>query len=234
MKKILSLVLALMMLLAVCASAETVELPRNETLYFAGQQWGSVNSWNVMGTNQNNAMAIAGGASGYRSLMFETLYMYNFMDGSSMPLLADGEPVWNDDLTEVTVKIKEAAKWSDGTPVTAEDVKKTWDVSVEIGNGTGTGYKTYIAEIAVVDAQTFTIKSALNEDGAPVNPLKIKDFLVGAPIAQKAWIETLYERNNGDAVAILNDAGEDVVWSGPYTRYYADDQKVVLVRDDNY
>ena len=179
-------------------------------------------------------MAIAGGASGYRSLMFETLYMYNFMDGSSMPLLADGEPVWNDDLTEVTVKIKEAAKWSDGTPVTAEDVKKTWDVSVEIGNGTGTGYKTYIAEIAVVDAQTFTIKSALNEDGAPVNPLKIKDFLVGAPIAQKAWIETLYERNNGDAVAILNDAGEDVVWSGPYTRYYADDQKVVLVRDDNY
>lgn len=234
MKKILSLVLALMMLLAVCASAETVELPRNETLYFAGQQWGSVNSWNVMGTNQNNAMAIAGGASGYRSLMFETLYMYNFMDGSSMPLLADGEPVWNDDLTEVTVKIKEAAKWSDGTPVTAEDVKKTWDVSVEIGNSTGTGYKTYIAEIAVVDAQTFTIKSALNEDGAPVNPLKIKDFLVGAPIAQKAWIETLYERNNGDAVAILNDAGEDVVWSGPYTRYYADDQKVVLVRDDNY
>ena len=80
-RKLLALLLTLLMLLASVATAEVVELPRNETLYFAGQQWGTVNSWNIIGTNQNNAMAIAGGASGYRTLMFETLYMYNFMDG---------------------------------------------------------------------------------------------------------------------------------------------------------
>ena len=77
MKKLLSLVLSLALVLGMVAfaGAEDVTLPRNETLYFAGQQWGSVNSWNLIGTNQNNSMAIAGGASGYRTLVYETLYM---------------------------------------------------------------------------------------------------------------------------------------------------------------
>ena len=215
------------------ATGDVNVLPREETLYFAGQQWGAVNSWNVMGVNQNNAMAIAGGPSGYRSLMFETLYMYNFMDGSMIGLLADGDYAWNDDMTQMTVQIKDAAKWSDGTSVTAEDVKRTWDVSVEIANGTGSTYSPYIDSIEA-DGNTVTINSKLNDAGQPVNPLKVLDFLTGAPIAQAAWIDTLYERNGGDATKILNDAGEDVVWSGPYTRYYDDDQRVVLVRDDNY
>ena len=65
--------------------APVTDLPRNETLYFAGQQWGTVNSWNVIGANQNNAMALAGDASGYRTLMFETLYMYDFLTGELKP-----------------------------------------------------------------------------------------------------------------------------------------------------
>ena len=32
--------------------------PRNETLYFAGQQWGAINDWNPMSANSNNAMGI--------------------------------------------------------------------------------------------------------------------------------------------------------------------------------
>ena len=211
-----------------------VVLPRNETLYFAGQQWGTVTSWNIIGANQNNSMAIAGGASGYRTLMFETLYMYNPLDGQMYPLLADGDYVWNDAMTELTVKIKPAAKWSDGTAVTAKDVVRTLEIGIEIQNGVGTGSQAYIEKIVAVDDATLTIVAKLNEEGAAVNPLKLLDFLTGTPIAQAAWIDTVYERCGGDATAILNDAGEDVVWSGPYTKYYADDQKVVLIRDDNY
>ena len=215
-------------------TGDTLVLPRNETLYFAGQQWGTVTSWNIIGANQNNAMAIAGGASGYRTLMFETLYMYNPLDGQMYPLLADGDYVWNEDMTELTVKIKAAAKWSDGTPVTANDVVRTLEIGVEIQNGVGTSSQAYIEKIVAVDDSTLTIVSKLNEEGAAVNPLKLLDFLTGTPIAQAAWIDTVYERCGGDATAILNDPGEDVVWSGPYTKYYADDQKVVLIRDDNY
>ncbi|MBO7253661.1 MAG: hypothetical protein J6V25_13670, partial [Oscillospiraceae bacterium] len=215
---------------AAAAPAEnTVELPRNETLYFAGQQWGTVNSWNVIGTNQNNAMAIAGGPSGYRTLMFETLYMYNPLDGSIIGLLANDDYAWNEDMTQMTLTIKSAAKWSDGTPVTAADVARTWEIGVQIANGTGTTYGAYIDSI-VADGQTVTINAKLTDEGKPVNPLKILDFLTGVPIAQAAWIDVVVERCGGDATAILNDAGEDVVWSGPYTKYYADDQKVVLIR----
>ena len=209
------------------------DLPRNETLYFAGQQWGTVNSWNVIGTNQNNAMAIAGGASGYRTLMFETLYMYNPLNGQMYGLLANDDWAWNEDQTQLTCTIKDAAKWSDGSAVTAADVVRTWDIGVEIANGTGTGYGAYIASIEA-DGQKVIINCALTEDGKPVNPLKVLDFLTGAPIAQAAWIDVVVDRCGGDATAILNDAGEDVVWSGPYTKYFADDQKVVLIRDDNY
>lgn len=210
-----------------------VVLPREETLYFAGQQWGAVNSWNIVGTNQNNAMAIAGGAGGYRTTMFETLFMFNPLSGEKTGLLADSYE-WNEDLTEMTVSLKDAAHWSDGTPVTAADVVATWDVGVLTNNGVGAGNKAYIAGIEATGDKTFVIKSVLTKDGKPVNPLKIEDFICGTPIAQAAWIKTLCDRCDNDPTKILNDAGEDVVWSGPYTKYYTDDQKVVLIRDDNY
>lgn len=214
-------------------SDSDVVLPREETLYFAGQQWGAVNSWNIVGTNQNNAMAIAGGAGGYRTTMFETLFMFNPLSGEKTGLLADSYE-WNEDLTEMTVSLKDAAHWSDGTPVTAADVVATWDVGVLTNNGTGAGNKSYVAGIEATGDKTFVIKAVLTEDGQPVNPLKIEDFICGTPIAQAAWIKTLCDRCDNDPTKILNDAGEDVVWSGPYHKYYADDQKVVLIRDDNY
>ena len=64
-------------------------------------------------------MAIAGSAAGSRTVMFETLYMYNFLTGEMVPLLADGDYSWNAEKTELTVKINPAAKWSDGAAVTA-------------------------------------------------------------------------------------------------------------------
>lgn len=236
MKKFLAVVLALTMALSIVslANAEAVTtLPRNETLYFAGQQWGTVNAWNPVGSNQNNAMAIAANAQGSRTLMFETLYMYNFMDGSLTGLLADGDYTWNDSMTELTCKIKPAAKWSDGTPVTADDVAATWEVAVKAQNGTFNSYGAYIDTIEAVDPSTVLIKAKLTADGKATNPLLVLDFLAGTYIAQKAWIEKL-EARCSTADEILNDTGDDVVWSGPYTKYYADDQKVVLVRDDNY
>lgn len=235
MKKLTSLLLAIAMILTLSASATTVtELPRNETLYFAGQQWGNVNSWNPIGTNQNNGLAIAPNVFGARTVMFETLYMYNPLDGSMIGLLADGEAVWSDDQTTCTIVLKDAAKWSDGTDVTAYDVQKTFDVSVQIMNTLGTQYGPYIDNIEVVDEKTFVINLAVNEAGQPLNPLKVKDFLIAAYIAQKAWIETLEERTGGDADAMLTDVSLDVVYSGPYGRLYDDDQKVVYVRNDNY
>jgi peptide/nickel transport system substrate-binding protein len=105
--------------------ADANTLPRTETLYSNGQQWGPVVGWNPFSNSNNNAMAIAQ-QDNARVIMFETPYLYNMLDGKQYPLLADGAFTWNDARTELTFKIKPAAKWNDGTPVTADDVAYTW------------------------------------------------------------------------------------------------------------
>ena len=202
--------------------------PRTETLYYGGQQWGEVTSWNPVGANQNNALAIANSAAGSRTVMFETLYMYNFLTGEMIPLLADGDYVWNADKTEMTVKINPAAKWNDGTAVTANDVKRTFDIGLEIDQP-GT-YHPAISEIVVNSDTELVIKA--NTDN--LNPFMLEDFLSGQYIAQAAWIDACLERNNGDKQGFLNDKAEDAAYSGPYGPYYSDDQKVVFVRNDDY
>ena len=208
-------------------------LPRKETLYFNGQQWGPVVGWNPYSSSMNNAMALAAGDNA-RVTMFETPYLYNMLDGKQYPLLADGPWSWNADMTEITFKIKPAAKWSDGTPVTAEDVAYTWATHVKYNTPTGAGNKDYIEDIVAKDDRTVVIKAKLAEDGKAVNPLAVSAFVSSNYVMQKAWTQKLEERSGYDATKLLADPAEDVVYSGPYHKYFADDTKVVLVRDDNY
>ena len=214
-------------------AADPNTLPRNETLYFNGQQWGSVVGWNPYSSSNNNAMAI-NQQDNARVLMFETPYLYNMLDGKVYPLLADGDYAWNADRTEITFKLKAVAKWSDGTPVTAEDAAYTWATHVKYSTPTGASNIDYIEDVVAVDPQTVLVKAKLGEDGKAVNPLIVGAYLSTNYILQKAWTETLEERAGGDATAFLADTAEDVVYSGPYHKYFADDSKVVLARDDNY
>ncbi len=237
-RKTLALLLSVVMLVGLLAAigpaaAAADDLPRNETLYFGGQQWGPINGWNPLSPNMNNSMASAAAPRGSRTIMFETLYMFNILDGKLYPLLADGDYVWNDDLTEMTVAIKPAAKWNDGTPVTAEDVAATWEAGLATQNTTATGYAPYIASVEAVDGKV-VIKTTLTDDGKPTNPLQVLNFLSGVYVVQKAWIDTLTERCGGDATKMLEDAAEDVAFSGPYGPYFANDQLVAFVRNDSY
>jgi peptide/nickel transport system substrate-binding protein len=214
--------------------ADEEALPRNETLYFNGQQWGSVVGWNPYSNSNNNAMAKANQMDSARVIMFETPYLYNMLDGNVYPLLADGDYEWNDDRTELTFKLKEAAKWSDGAPVTAEDVAYTWATHVKYGTAEGNAYVDYIEDIEAVDDQTVVIKAKLDDEGNAVNPLLVADYVSKAFVIQKAWTEALEERAGGDATELMADTAEDVVYSGPYHGFFWDDTKVIYIRDDNY
>jgi peptide/nickel transport system substrate-binding protein len=212
---------------------DATALPRDETMYFNGQQWGPVVCWNPYSSSCNNAMAIAQ-QDNARVLMFETPYLYDMLDGNSYPLLAEGPYEWNDARTEITFKMNPAARWSDGTPVTAEDVAYTWYANVTYSTNAGNNFKDYIDSIEAVDDQTVLVKAKLDDEGNAVNPLMVPAYLSGNYVIQKAWTEALEERTGGDATEFMADAAEDVVYSGPYHQYFADDTKVVLVRDDNY
>ena len=215
------------------SDASGVVLPRNETLYFNGQQWGSVVCWNPYSSNCNNALAI-NQQDNARVIMFETPYLYNMLDGQMYPLLADGDYTWNDDQTEITFKIKEAAMWSDGTPVTADDVAYTWDANIKYETNAGVNNRDYIESITAVDPQTVLVKAKLDADGNAINPLIVSAYLSSNYILQKAWTQKLEERAGGDAAAFKADGAPDVVWSGPYTRFFDDDTKVIYIRDDEY
>ncbi len=208
-------------------------LPRNETLYFNGQQWSAVVGWNPYSNNNNNAMAIAQ-QDNARVIMFETPYLYNMLDGKVYPLLADGNFAWNDAKTELTFKMKPAAKWSDGTAVTADDVAYTWATHIKYNTPTGAANKDYIEDIVAKDPQTVVIKAKLGADGKAVNPLLVNAYVSTNYVVQKAWTQTLEKRVGGDAAKLLADTAEDVVYSGPYHKFFSDDTKVVYVRDDKY
>lgn len=215
------------------APADAKSLPRKETLYFNGQQWGAVVGWNPYSSSNNNGMAISQGDNA-RVTMFETPYLYNMLDGKVYPLLADGDFKWNDARTEVTFKLKAAAKWSDGTAVTADDVAYTWSTHVQYETPTAASNKDYIDTITAADPQTVVVKAKLDKDGKAVNPLLVAAYLSSNYVIQKAWTQTLEKRSGNDAKKLLADPAEDAVYSGPYHKFFADDTKVVLIRDDNY
>lgn len=214
------------------AATEAGSTPRNETLYFAGQQWGTINDWNPLSANSNNAMAV--NQNDYsRITVYETLFMYNTLDGEMYPLLAN-DWKWNDDMTEMTITMNPDAKWSDGTAVTADDVAYTFECHKKYESAKGADYSAYIDTIEAKDASTAVIKAVLDDKGAPVNPLKVKSYLPMIYVMQKAYLEKVEDRNGSDAEKVKQDKMDDLVASGPYHPYYDDDQKVVLERDDNY
>ena len=95
MKKLLVLVLALAMVLTSAAFAIEIEIPRNETFYEAGQQWGAPTSFNIY----NTAGQGWPGSGGNRMAIYEALYMYNVLTNENEPLLADGPLTWEDETT---------------------------------------------------------------------------------------------------------------------------------------
>ncbi len=208
-------------------------LPRKETLYFNGQQWNAVTGWNPYSSNMNNAMAVAQ-QDNCRVTMFESAYLYDMLDGKQYPLLADGDYTWDDARTMITFKIKKAAKWSDGTPITADDYAYTWASHLKYSTPTGVGNKDYIDTITASDPQTVVVKAKLDANGKAVNPLVVAAYLSGTYVIQQAWTKTLEARTGGDATKFGADTADDVVWSGPYTKFFADETKVVLVRDEKY
>jgi peptide/nickel transport system substrate-binding protein len=105
---------------------------------------------------------------------------------------------------------------------------------MEYSTPTGAANKDYIDTIEAVDPQTVVIKAKLGADGKAVNPLIVNAYVSTNYVMQKGWTQVLETRVCADATAFLADPTEDVVYSGPYHKFFADDTKVVYVRDDNY
>lgn len=92
-------------------------LPRNET-FIAGILTGRVGS----PSNFNEWVGWKSRDRGMQNLANEPLWSIDFATGEIINGLASGDPVYNEDFTQVTIPLREGVAWSDGEPFTAADV----------------------------------------------------------------------------------------------------------------
>src|SRR6187397_2685452 len=139
-------------------SAQDVkDVARNRTLILT--PWGdqpaqlaNVDNWNPYlptVTHQRDAMQFT---------VNEALFYTNLNTGELIPWQAESYE-YNDDFTSATIHLRDGVTWSDGQPMTADDVKFTLeavrDAAPDLNNSTN--FQEWIKEVEVVDPQTAVI-----------------------------------------------------------------------------
>ncbi|MEO2205280.1 ABC transporter substrate-binding protein [Paenibacillus pabuli] len=199
------------------------ETPRNETLYVNGLQWGPPTNFNLL--SGNPAFPVNYGNS--RELLYETLFMVNQLDGALEPLLGKSYE-WTDDAT-LRIELNADAKWSDGKPFTADDVVYTYELGKKYDIN-WSSFWTYIQEVKADGAQDVEIK--LNPDNP--NKLTVLDSIELIPMLPKHIWEEIEKKNNNDLTAIRKEINDNPVGTGAYKLHFYNDQKITIIRDDNY
>jgi peptide/nickel transport system substrate-binding protein len=213
MFKTIAVLLAVVLFASVlsgCATTVTV-FPRTETLYTGGKQWGPPSNWNPLMTGNY--------ATGTIGLCYETLFLYDPLTDKFMPWLAESGS-WTSALT-YELKIRQGVNWSDGKPLTADDVKFTF----ELGQQTALNFSSlwdWLTSITKVDDYTldFNFKSALYQEW--------DNLLYNVPmLPQHIWAtKTLTD--------VATGANDKPVGSGAYLYYTYDQTKMVWIKNDNW
>jgi peptide/nickel transport system substrate-binding protein len=184
---------------------------RGETLFTGGKQWGPVSNWNPLMTGNY--------ATGTLGLVYETLFLYDPLTDKFMPWLAESG-AWTDAKT-YELKIRQGINWSDGQPLTADDVKFTF----ELGKTAVLNFSTlwdWLTSIDKVDANTlrFNFKDALYQEWA--------NYLYNVPILpQHLWASK-------DVKDVATGANDNPVGSGAFLYHAYDQTKMVWARNDNW
>ena len=190
-------------------SAGNEQYPRNETLYTTGKQWGPPATWNPL--DPNAAMGTVG-------LQYETLFLYDPLADTFEPWLAESAS-WTD-ATTYTIKMRQGVTWSDGQPLTADDVVFT----IGLGKIKAVGWNIwdYITDASAPDASTVVVKFN--------NPAyqEWATWTYDKPILPRHIWES---RANED---ILKDTNANGVGSGPYGYRTAAEDRMVWERNDGW
>ena len=165
------------------------------------------------------------------SMVIEPLARYD-QDGNMVPWLVDEIPTLDNggvskDLKSITWKLSEGLKWSDGTPVTAQDVRFTWQYCTADGGGCAQAEKfNDIADVEVIDDRTVTVHFSVPK------PFPYAAFVgYESPIIQKAQFENCM----GPKAPECTEANFAPIGTGPFvvTEFRPNDV-ITLKANDNY
>jgi peptide/nickel transport system substrate-binding protein len=229
---VLGLPVALTMLLLVGCKGKHASgqggFPREETLYLGGSQWGDPSTFNPLAESWQAAWPV-----GDRfNLMYEPLIAYNSLTGQVEPILGSLVSKNND---SIVIDLNPAAKWSDGKPVTSEDVKFVYDLGRKYKDAATAYAVEFISQINVTTVGGTERLSFLVDKKGRNNPLVILDLLQAIRIVPAHVFEPLLEKNGGNLAEVkkLKIDSAPVV-SGPYTLKAYSNEKIILERRDDY
>ncbi|MQM27401.1 ABC transporter substrate-binding protein [Glycomyces albidus] len=187
------------------------DFPRDQTLYTTGAAWGPPTDFNPIS---------AGQVTGLNGLGYEHLFLFDTVEQRLTPWLAESG-AWTGDL-EFEVVLREGITWSDGNPLTAEDVAFTF----ELGRIDGVPFRSvwdWLDSVEVVDDRTarFHFREARRQEW--------DNLLYTNEIVPKH----VYSKYTEDEI-LTGPLDETPVVSGPYTVHSADDQRIAWVKRDDW
>ncbi|GAB4424851.1 MAG: ABC transporter substrate-binding protein [Anaerolineae bacterium] len=203
--------------LTVAPTGAQEALPRNETLYVAGMQWSTFQTFNPL------AAVATFPAIGENTYTYETLFAFNVATGNLDPLLAK-DLTFTDETTAV-VTLHDGTHWQDGEPLTVDDVVFTYELAKEHNVRNYSDFWLYVDEVTATGDRTIEFK--LNPDR--INAGLLKRWLSNAHILpQHIWAE------RAESEDLVQFVETDPVGSGPYKVLDYSIERIALVRDDNY
>jgi len=128
--------------------------PRSETVF--AQQ---LTERNATPNNFNSWAGWRQRDRGMQQVMHDQQWITDFESGEIINNLAAGPAEYNEDFTELTINIREGVYWSDGEPLTAEDVAFTVNLLRDApGAGYNAVFSQQVDEAVAVDDTTAVIK----------------------------------------------------------------------------
>jgi ABC-type transport system substrate-binding protein len=198
---------------------ELAEVAREDTLvmgWSVSSPIGVTSPWAIPGYTHQEANAF----------MWEGLSYFKIFADEEQPWLAESMEYTNDDFTELTIKVRPGAKWSDGVPVTAADVVFTLEGQLNIDTlPYHAAFVQFVESIEAVDDLTVVVTFNQPAPRFKFEVLTLK-FDTGIPIVPAHAYEGIDDIN---AFA----GGLDIPHSGPYTTVVWDaTQKILDLRED--
>ena len=194
------------------------EVPRNRTLimgWSVSSPLGVTNPWASPGYTHQEANA----------MMWEGLSYYLIYADKELPWLAESM-TYNADFTELTIKLRPEAAWSDGTPLTSKDVVFTFEGQMKNDKlPYHAAFDQFVKEVKASDDQTVVVTFKAPAPRFKFEVLTLK-FDTGIPIVPEHVLS-----KEADVNAF--QGGLDMPHSGPYTTVVWDaTQKILDYRED--
>jgi peptide/nickel transport system substrate-binding protein len=198
--------------------------PRADTLYVGGFQWGQPSTFNPLASTPD----WPANAQNSQNLLYETLLVFNTLSGEMEPLLAESFRV---EPSLIRVTLQPEARFADGSPVLAEDVKYTFELGRRHKTLRVASVWPFLEEVRADDERhlSFVFNAARR------NPLVVQDALQETHILPRHVIQPLLAASKDDMHEFTRlRFDQKPVGSGPYALHSYGSDKIATIRRDDY